>query len=498
MLATRDRGTVRLSDKVRRAVVATAVGRPAAARAALFAVALVTGVAALASTAPLIVAASGACLVLVILLLWRGDDPPILLLPALFQWSEVAIVPLSTVWKQVPLAELSPYGADLELSALYGLAGVTALAVGLRIGPRRPRRTSFGMRLRAETMEWRFRDVAIVSFAAIAAGYAFAAVSGFAGPARELFHQAANVKYAGLFILAYWCLVRATHYRVLGAVVVFEIVFGMTGFFAEFKDSFLTLLVAGLAARPRVRPSDIVIVGGVGALLMAVAIFWSAVKADYRVLLNQGSGAQEVTTSLDERLDYLMNAASSMDGARFADGFDRLVLRHGYIEFLGLTMAYVPEALPHENGQLTLAVLSHITMPRILFPDKPPLPSDTEVMAKYTGMPMTWNEHTSISIGHLGELYIDFGFVGGLIGMGVIGWLVGFTYGKLRDHGASSALITAGLCLMVALPIAYFGTAYAKLVGGFIFSSTIALAIQRFALPIVLRMLLGHAARPRI
>lgn len=473
------------------------VQRPAAAKAALLATAIVTGIAAPASTAPLVVLLSGCCLALIIALLWRFDEPPILLLPPLFQWSEVAIWPLATVWRQVPLS--SRFGADLDASAPYGLAGVAALAIGLWMGSWRSRSTQpFSLRLRAEAMQWRFRQVATVAAAAMIAGYLASAVSNFAGPARELFNQLSSVRYVGLFALAYWCLLHGRKLRVLAAVMAFEIIFGMTGFFAEFKNSILTFLVAAMSARTRVRPADVLVIGSAGALLMVVAIFWSAVKAEYRLLVNEGTGAQVVSIPLTERLSYLADAAGSMDGQRIGEGFDRLVDRHGYIEFLGLTMANVPSTLPHEDGQLTLAVLSHIAMPRFLFPGKPPLPSDTEVMAKYTGLPMTWNENTSISIGHLGELYIDFGYVGGLAAMALIGWLVGTVYRKLCDYKGASEMIAAGFCLMTALPIAYFGAAYIKLMGAFVFSSAIALVLQRFVEPRLLPTLMGRRAAARI
>jgi hypothetical protein len=295
-----------------------------------------------------------------------------------------------------------------------------------------------------------------------------------------------------LFVLSYWCLVRGRNYLTLGGVIAFEVVFGMLGFFAEFRNSILTLLVAAIAARPRLRVTDVGIVAATGILIIAAGVFWSSIKQEYRTLLSEGTGAQVVLAPLSDRVAFLGHAAGSMDGAQFANGFSRLVARHGYIEFLGLTMENVPVAMPHENGQLTLAVLQHITMPRFLFPEKPALPSDTEIMAKYTGMPFDWDEYTSISIGHLGELYVDFGFFGGLIAMSLAGWFVGFVYRKLRSHSSSPLLITAGFCVMVALPIAYFGTGYPKLIGSFVFSSAIALAMQRYGLPILLPMLWGR------
>jgi hypothetical protein len=470
--------------------------RPAVARVTLFATVLMTSFAAMASTAPLSIVASGATLALIILLLWRGDDPPILLLPALFQWSEIAMWPLSTIWKQLPINDLSIYQVDLEYSALYGMLGLTTLVIGCSLGSRCSNVMPFSVRLRTDATYWRYRDVASFSVATIAAGYAFAIVSSLAGPARELFNQASNVKYLGIFVLAYWCLIRESHYGVLFALSVFEVVFGMTGFFAEFKNSILTLIVAALAARPRLRSGDVVVVGATVSLLLGVATFWSSIKDDYRLLLNKGTGAQIVDISMADRLTYLASSVASMNGARLAEGFDKLVMRHGYIEYLALTMQNVPQGVPHENGQLTLGVLAHITMPRILFPDKPPLPSDTEIMAKYTGLGLSlrWNENTSISIGYLGELYVDFGFFGAVMATGLIGWLVGRIYGMLRGDLRSPALISAGLCVMAVLPIAYFGTAYSKLIGSFVFSSAIAFALQRYALPIILAKSLARVA----
>ena len=67
---------------------------------------------------------------------------------------------------------------------------------------------------------------------------------------------------------------------------------------------------------------------------------------------------------------------------------------------------------------------------------------------------------------------------------------MGSVYRIVRRSRVAPALVTAGFCIMVALPMAYFGTAYTKLIGSFVFCSTIAILSQRYALPIVLPMLL--------
>jgi len=277
---------------------------------------------------------------------------------------------------------------------------------------------------------------------------------------------------------------------------VFEILFGMTGFFADFKNSLLTLLVAAMSTRPRFRPQDLAVLGSAVALLIGIGVFWSTIKPDYREFVNQGTGEQVVLVSLEERIAFIANRALDFDGTDVHTGLERLVSRHGYIDYLAQTMEFVPRGLPHEDGALTSAVLRHVTMPRFLFPDKPALPNDTEIMAKYTGQEMVWNRSTSISIGHLAELYIDFGYIGGLLGMLTLGLLVGFSYRILRNHNRTPALISAAISLTVALQLAYFGIAYSKIVGALIFSFAIAVLFQRLVVPFILSRIAFRMLRP--
>ena len=240
----------------------------------------------------------------------------------------MAILPLSTMWRQVPLDQLSENNANLDSAAMYGLAAIAILAVGLRLGSGRGNKTAFAERLRADAVTWRYREVAMVAFTAIGLGYLAAFVSNIAGSAREFFNQLSNIKYVGLFALAYWCLVRRSHMHILAFVISFEVVFGMTGFFAEFKNSILTLVVAALAARPKLRPADIASVTAALTLLLCVAIFWTEIKPSYRAFVNQGTGGQIVLEPLEQRLEFITDAAVKMDSTQFADGFDRLIARH--------------------------------------------------------------------------------------------------------------------------------------------------------------------------
>lgn len=449
------------------------------------------------STVPLVIAASGLALIAIIALLWGSKTPPILLLPPMYQWSEVSLTPISTIWLGAPLQSLSMRGADLETAAFYGLMGVIMLSLGLRLAMEFGRTGSVLGNLQAEAQLLSFKKVSTAAFTLIAMGYFFGAATEFWGGARELFNSAAELKTAGLFILAYWCLSTRKNLAILAAVFGFEIVIGMTGFFAEFKNSMLALVAAAMLARPKFGKGSILPVAFAGLLLIGVAIFWSAIKEEYREFVNQGTRAQVVLVPMAERADFIADAAFSFTIDDVQRGSEILVARHGYIDYLAQTMRFVPSRRPHENGALTQAVVNHITMPRLFFPEKPPLPSDTEVMARYTGQAMRWDSNTSISLGHLAELYVDFGYLGGLLGMLVIGLIVGGIFRILVRHRGSSDLLKAGLCVMASLPLAYFGTAYAKLIGALVFTSLIAVGFQMFAVRLLPSLTALKNAPPR-
>lgn len=464
-------------------------GRPPSATAFVLAVVLFTGLGMLYSSVPILLLGCGACLIFVTLLLWTGDEPPILLLPILFQWSEVAILPYSTSWLHLPLAELSPYGADLNMSAVYGLLGVAGMAIGMKLAslPSKRSRPSFAERIKADAMAIPFNRVIFISFVLIGVGYFFAALTPYVGPFREPAGQASSVKYLGLFVLTYTSLIRERGYTLLIGVICFEVVFGMTGFFAQFKDSILTFFVAALFAKPRIRVTDTLVVSFAAMIILSVSIFWSAIKPDYRNFVNKGSGEQIVDVPLIDRVNFLSNAAATFNDEKVADGFQRLVSRHGYIEFLGLVMQNVPTGTAYQNGQITLSVFRHISVPRFLWPGKPALPSDTEVMSKYTGLPMLWGSETSISIGYLGELYADFGYWGGILAAMVIGGVIGLAYRFVRESKKVSPLMAAGLCVIIALKVSYFGTAYVKMAGAFVLGTVIVFIMMIFVLPTLMR-----------
>ena len=89
---------------------------------------------------------------------------------------------------------------------------------------------------------------------------------------------------------------------------------------------------------------------------------------------------------------------------------DMLIDRGWAIYYPALAVARVPAVLPHTEGALIGAALQHLVTPRVLFPDKGELPSDSEMVRKYSGVWVAGaEENTSIAFGYAVESYVDFG-----------------------------------------------------------------------------------------
>ena len=457
-------------------------------------IALLTLAATLASPDHLVVFTVGAVLWLGVWLLWPQTDAPMLLLVFSLHWLAVAVKPIETAIGGQNLDDLSDFGAALTPAAYLALAGVGALGLGLRVGAG-GRRFDWSETLSRDSSRWSAAEIIPVAIGLIVLGNAFDLTSGYAGGARQIFQAFAGLRNAGLFILAYWCLREGKALAVLAAVVALEIVFGMTGFFAGFRESFLVLAVAAVAARPRLSFGGFAAATVLFALMLTISVFWSAIKPDYREFLNQGSQQQVVTQPLGVRLSYLGKAADEFNGDQFRKGLQLLVARVSYIDFLANTLQYVPNHVPHENGKRLGDAIINIIQPRLIFPDKPPTPNDSEVTAYYTGLHLNLSGGTSISIGYLGELYIDFGYVGAVIGAFLIGVFAGGTYRILRGYRGIPLFISYGIATMAMVDFSIFETDLVRYLGSTLTAFAASLILQRVVAPQVLLALAPRTSR---
>lgn len=449
-------------------------------KALILVVLISTALGMLASPEPLLVGLAGAVMILGVVLLWRRSDVPLLLLPFGLQWLSVSLKVIQSAVTGAPINSFAEFGGDIRSAAYFALIALAALAVGLRIGCGRMRVNRRAL-LAAEVVRWPEKQVLYASIGAIIVGHVLDAFAFSLGPARQVAVGLGGVGLAGVFLLTYWCVARRRSLRILGIVMLAEIVFGFTGFFSGFLGPLLVMAIAATTARPWITFKAFAVATLAAAVLLITAVFWSAIKPGYRHFLNAGTGAQVVLQPIESRLNYLANAVSEFDREQFAEGFDALIKRQSYIDFLSHTLQYVPSSLPHEHGARLMETAVHIVTPRILFPNKPPLPSDTVVTKHYTGLAINDQTYTSISIGYLGELYIDFGKIGAIITTLLLGIGAGRLYTLVATLKSTPLLLNISLAATSIIPLMFFETALIKIIGGTLTITGGTLLVQRFA-----------------
>ena len=425
-------------------------------------------------------------------LLWRPGEPPTLLLLVAIHLARVSTSLLYANVLGVNVNTISPNGVDLEYATWVALGAVFCLTLGMSVGQAGAPIWSPAL-AKAEANEWSPRGAFVFFLVTIVIDLAFTKVSELSQITRQLFLAGAGIQWIGVFLVTYVCLSQKRGFVYISVAVGVEVVLGFLGFFGEFREVFFALLVAIVAARPKLRANSIGLTIIAVALALVLSAFWSAIKMNYRHFLNENSISQVVLVPVAARLSYLATQVESADMETLGRGFDALWSRIAYVEFFGATLRNVPANMPHENGAMTITALTHILVPRLLYPEKPTLPSDTVVTARYTGLPLMERADTTISIGYPGEFYIDFGVTGLLVCMAILG----FFYGKatqIVQRSFKSPLVAYGATISLLMPGFMFETALPKVLGGVMTSFLILIVMGKTLVPFVERRFLPNFA----
>ena len=104
------------------------------------------------------------------------------------------------------------------------------------------------------------------------------------------------------------------------------------------------------------------------------------------------------------------------------------------IYYPALAVERVPSVLPHTNGAIFYDALVHVVTPRVFFPDKPELMSDSDKVRTYSGVRVAGREsNTSIAFGYAAEAYVDFGVPMMFLPVFAFGLLIGAMYALFRS-----------------------------------------------------------------
>lgn len=157
---------------------------------------------------------------------------------------------------------------------------------------------------------------------------------------------------------------------------------------------------------------------------------FQSVKNEYR----QSTSGQGIPIS--ERIIILSDLLSKNSGRLF----DKEIIGGTFARFnqgwiVDRVMQHVPMAEAYANGNTFLEGFYPILVPRFIDPDKP-IAGGRKNFEKYTGIIL--NSSTAMNIGVAGEMYANFGPLGGVLGMAVFGFFMGFLYRSLYRRAAEN------------------------------------------------------------
>lgn len=422
----------------------------------------------------------------------RPGMPAAVVYLLVWQWVQVFARVLQSMVDGEPMTS-SLFGPTVGKAYWYMMASLVVLAIALRF--------SLGS-LKAPTeedrsahFEWRPIDLFTLYVAmmvlAVACRFVVKAVPGLDQPVDAL----AKMKIVMLFMLFTNVMMTGRGTNLMWLAVGAEVAMGFTGLLSDFRSVFVYLAVAAIASRIPIKGISVVMGGLCASLLVFLALFWTAVKMEYRDYATGGEDSQALQVSLEDRMAYLGERLISVDAINWGQASYLFLVRLAYTDIFGSVIG-VQETAP-EPGFMRQwqEAIDHVTRPRVLFPNKAAL-SDTEVYVRLArGDPTEQIRFgTSISVGYMAENFVDLGFPGMLAGIFVIGLI----YGGIIRYFMSLRfpwILKEGVVLALVMSVAMNGVEISlpKLLGTCLMFFLVYVLLARFAFQTGLNWLKGRS-----
>jgi len=277
------------------------------------------------------------------------------------------------------------------------------------------------------------------------------------------------------------------------ALLAVEVALGFTGFFAGFREPLVLGVMALLEIFDHRRTSHLVSLAGLVLVMVLASVMWMGVRATYR---RDFSEIDAFSTSQSARMNRISSLGSVFfrnDFGQLLDTLDTLVDRMWVVYYPALAVARVPSVLPHTNGAIVSAAITHVVTPRALFPGKAELPSDSEMVRKYSNIQVAGRERgTSIAFGYAAESYVDFGVPLMFLPPALFGLIMGLAYGWFVRTIRYRELAVATVTVIFWLGLYLFERSTANMVG-YAMSLIIYLGVPA----VILDKLLATGSAPR-
>lgn len=409
------------------------------------------------------VMAAAVCVLAMIWGLVRNEEgPPVLQLALTLQWVQVTIGLFYVYWTGRPLE--ATLRSDYRPMVLIGLGCVTTLVAGVILG------LYLINRLKPVTG---LRPDHALSFKTLVACYAvgvavIGAMNQFAWQYPSFTQAIIAVSYArlGLLYLILRRLVKSGQWPLFAAILALEVVLGITGFYAGFREPLIMAVLASLEVFDRRSARQWILVGVLSLAMAGLGVIWVSIRRDYR---ERFLADETFSSSRSQRITSVQGSIStwaSRDSNEFNTDVDKFIDRLWAIYYPALAVSRVPSSVPHTGGALMTTALVHVFTPRVLFPDKPPLISDSEMVRRYAGVMVAGEEqNTSIAFGYAAESYVDYGVPLMFLPVLVYGILIGVTYAGLMRLLRHRDMAVAIVTVIIWMSLYLFERSWAKTLG---------------------------------
>jgi hypothetical protein len=396
---------------------------------------------------------------------WRSlrarEGPSVLAMAFTFQWVQVT----AGLWYytltgiRLPALDLSDYRPAI----LIGLGCLVALLLGLRLGMEIIRLPPVTNTEPEQAFGWLALIAVYLGSVAITG-----AVQERAWEVPSLTQGILALTYAR-FALLFLMFRRLSQPRVrmgwISIALAGEVVLGFTGYFAGFREPMMMAAMAVTGAFDRRRLKHWAVLGALGVVMLLSGVIWMGIRTEYR----RDFEDQVFATSRDARLDRIATLSSrwiDRSPTEIVSDVDLFVDRLWAIYYPALALSRVPGVMPHEDGAILSGAVLHVLTPRVLFPDKPAVESDSDKVRRYSGVWVAGaEENTTIAFGYAAESYVDFGVPLMFLPVFAYGLLMGMAYHGLLRVIRHRELAIASATVIFWLSLYLFERSWANMLG---------------------------------
>jgi hypothetical protein len=274
----------------------------------------------------------------------------------------------------------------------------------------------------------------------------------------------------GRFALLFLIFRRLSQPQVRGAWIAVllagEIVLGFTGYFAGFREPLVIAAIALTGAFDRRKAKHWIALIILSVAMALSGILWMGIRTEYRADFESDVFAQSREDRL-ERIAQLSSAFAQGGVSEMASNVESFVDRLWAIYYPALAVSRVPSIVPYEDGAILWSAVRHALTPRLLFPEKPEVPSDSEKVREYSGVWVAGPEEgTSIAFGYAAESYVDFGVPLMFLPIVIYGFLMGLAFQWWLRAIRIRELAVALVAVMFWLSLYLFERSWVKVLGG--------------------------------